>query len=443
MKKVTYEIVKRGRKWFEGVVPGKGWKAKIEINDVSKNWQVGETVTFFAEVDFQQNRYGTTVKVYPLPATARKEELLRKFDDLGIKMVENARNGEFFNNIKKEFFRIEKELLSLAVSEEEKAEIEEKSRKYWVQAKEIIDRRYIDRTLKKATMYAEKGLGRQLKQALSEMKTKVDLGACAEYRDDLKRIVEVKEKELLEIYTERKVKFFTEKILQSDLKSLAYWVSEIKAEEMLTETGKLFKEASQKAVVLLSELCKLNDTVEFYKKLDYAYELVNLGVIERSEIDEKVERFTEKLKLEESEKELRDEISRHIFNKQYSEVSQKEQHVVDAVLICLRKKGLTEKLNGYTILPENIALSLIHFREELKEKGLIIVALDRREIETETMRKAGIQEEVIESTILRAIEAGEILSLVAEALPKQKKFVWFIPKGLDISEYLQKEVVNG
>ncbi|MDK2794420.1 MAG: hypothetical protein PWP75_1049 [Caldanaerobacter sp.] len=65
MKKLTYKIVKKGRKWFEGKTE-KGYKAKIEINEVSKNWEVDKTYTFGGRIEVEEFRGHKKWKVYPV-----------------------------------------------------------------------------------------------------------------------------------------------------------------------------------------------------------------------------------------------------------------------------------------------------------------------------------------------------------------------------------------
>lgn len=74
MKQVTYKIVKKGRKWFEAVVPGKGYKAQIEINPASEHFKEGEEITFNAGVVMESSKYGTSVKIYPVTEKEVKDK---------------------------------------------------------------------------------------------------------------------------------------------------------------------------------------------------------------------------------------------------------------------------------------------------------------------------------------------------------------------------------
>jgi len=72
LKNVTYKILKIGRKWIEAVEPGKIYKNKIEKNDVTKDFKVGEIYTFNAEVKWEHTKYGSSVTVYPVSDEAKK-----------------------------------------------------------------------------------------------------------------------------------------------------------------------------------------------------------------------------------------------------------------------------------------------------------------------------------------------------------------------------------
>ena len=68
LKNEKIEITKRGRKWLKGKRFGKNYEIKIEINDVSRDWQAGQTVEFPAHVEVEQSKYGITTTSYPLTA---------------------------------------------------------------------------------------------------------------------------------------------------------------------------------------------------------------------------------------------------------------------------------------------------------------------------------------------------------------------------------------
>lgn len=66
LRTVTYKIVKKGRKWFEGVSPGRGFRAQIEINAASQNFKVGETHTFTATSERKNSMGGPVTQLFPV-----------------------------------------------------------------------------------------------------------------------------------------------------------------------------------------------------------------------------------------------------------------------------------------------------------------------------------------------------------------------------------------
>lgn len=66
LRTVTYKIVKKGRKWFEGVNPGRGFRAQIEINAASQNFKIGETRTFTATLERKQGIGGPVTQLFPV-----------------------------------------------------------------------------------------------------------------------------------------------------------------------------------------------------------------------------------------------------------------------------------------------------------------------------------------------------------------------------------------
>lgn len=66
LRTVTYRIVKKGRKWFEGVSPGRGFKAQIEINAASSGFKIGETRTFTATSEKKNGMGGVVTQLFPV-----------------------------------------------------------------------------------------------------------------------------------------------------------------------------------------------------------------------------------------------------------------------------------------------------------------------------------------------------------------------------------------
>lgn len=68
-----YQITKVGRKWYEAVtVDEKHYKAQIEINEVSKGWQVDQIVEF--EGKFERKTSGRFTKTYVYPCTFEQKQ---------------------------------------------------------------------------------------------------------------------------------------------------------------------------------------------------------------------------------------------------------------------------------------------------------------------------------------------------------------------------------
>ncbi len=119
IKNVTYQITKKGRKWYEGIVPEKNWKAKILINEFSEGWSVGETITFPARVDVERCRYGTKVKVYPCSEEELKKERIEKktqlLNQLKEEIKRNVESGWYPTNKATKCVHIATELEELGI----------------------------------------------------------------------------------------------------------------------------------------------------------------------------------------------------------------------------------------------------------------------------------------------------------------------------------------
>jgi len=66
-------ITKRGRKWFEATREGKTYPVKVEINETSTGWEVGQTYPTPANIDVNSSRYGATTTIYPLSDNQERE----------------------------------------------------------------------------------------------------------------------------------------------------------------------------------------------------------------------------------------------------------------------------------------------------------------------------------------------------------------------------------
>lgn len=80
-REVTYTINSVGRKWLKGRAPGKNYDVQIEINDRSRGWKPGDTVTFHARSEYKSSRFGSTTSVFPL--TDEQEKAARVASKIG------------------------------------------------------------------------------------------------------------------------------------------------------------------------------------------------------------------------------------------------------------------------------------------------------------------------------------------------------------------------
>lgn len=73
LQTLSYKIIKIGRKWIEARESNRGYGAKIIINDVSKDWNIGETRTFDGILKFETTKYGTSVTITPVSEIDKKQ----------------------------------------------------------------------------------------------------------------------------------------------------------------------------------------------------------------------------------------------------------------------------------------------------------------------------------------------------------------------------------
>lgn len=114
-KEVTYTVETIGRKWIQGKSP-EGYKGSIEINDVSKAFEIGKTYTFKAKKEFESSGGFTKVFIYPLTTEGVEKEtregVEKKIKKWTSYVVDAANNGRIYT-------RGIEELRSLNVSEPE------------------------------------------------------------------------------------------------------------------------------------------------------------------------------------------------------------------------------------------------------------------------------------------------------------------------------------
>lgn len=80
IKKLQFKITKKGRKWFEGTNDIYTRGVQIEINEHSQHWNVGDIVEFMGRIEKESNRFGTTIKIYPLSEKEALNESLKQLE---------------------------------------------------------------------------------------------------------------------------------------------------------------------------------------------------------------------------------------------------------------------------------------------------------------------------------------------------------------------------
>jgi hypothetical protein len=95
MKTVTYKITAKGRVWFKGKLSiSTGKEHQIEINNESKDFQIGQTYTFTARVKTESTKYGSTTKVFP--ATESEQDISEIVRWLGYVEAHAATEGYLY-----------------------------------------------------------------------------------------------------------------------------------------------------------------------------------------------------------------------------------------------------------------------------------------------------------------------------------------------------------
>lgn len=67
--RVTAIIISKGRLYFKAKYPDKNWTFQIIINDISKNYEIGESITFLATKEVDSSQYGIKTKYTPFNET--------------------------------------------------------------------------------------------------------------------------------------------------------------------------------------------------------------------------------------------------------------------------------------------------------------------------------------------------------------------------------------
>ncbi len=189
-RKLRYEILKKGRKWFEGKVPDKGWRAKIEINEISKDWEIGKVVEFYGKLDVQSSKYGTKVFVYPVSIQevekAMVEEKKRKYREL---------RGELESYVDKDWYPSKKaeELLKLA----EELNRKEETQKFIEMLRNSVAH---TKALKKYNQVLDRALNLRERDKVSYFDELMEkMKSLANQYEDIKKDFEKREERLMEI----------------------------------------------------------------------------------------------------------------------------------------------------------------------------------------------------------------------------------------------------
>jgi len=162
-----FEVKSKGRKWFKISFPGKDYVFNMEINDLTKDYKVGDNIFINAAKETVSNKYGSKTTFFPISAADKDEiraegkikkeayqkEKNRKEIDRYMGFIRNARDeGYFYKNgyekIKAlgamEDPEIKKEIDSIiiAVTEIKKAE---KIKQYMGYLKESAEKGYLNK----------------------------------------------------------------------------------------------------------------------------------------------------------------------------------------------------------------------------------------------------------------------------------------------------------
>lgn len=97
----TYKVCKIGRKWIEGIEVKKGYKAQIEINEISKEWTVNQVVEFEGRIERKSCGRFTKTYIYPCPKEDYEEYRNNTEVEKWLGFVENEVNYVYKNGIEK------------------------------------------------------------------------------------------------------------------------------------------------------------------------------------------------------------------------------------------------------------------------------------------------------------------------------------------------------
>ena len=409
MEVVRYRILKKGRKWFEGEVPEKGWKAKILINPASENFEVGEVVSFPAEVKIEKNRFGTKVEVYPKTWEEYKEEVKKQIEKhVAEGFTKRARRllDELPENIKKDLEDIVKKA-------EEKKEVEQTLRR-------------INTLLQYEEANAKRG--------------QLNFGKYKEELENLAKKVG-KEEEVSKKYEEF-TKVWEESLLQKlearlkETPSFGKLLSITEYHLPLLERGSEASEKGKEMVrkkgeELVKNLTSLSPKA-FYQELNSAERLVELGILDKNlvvGVREKVEEAWDSQNYE-----LMNEISEKLFGKPYEKLGE-DRFFVKGIMSHLRRLGKLQPGEDLKVLIGEETRKLKHFKDSIKAK---VIPLDIYKVAkcSEVRRRGTLYSEVGLTDRGTVLARRKLASVVGEGT-----FVWLVPKHINLLP-LMKEGEN-
>ena len=213
-----YKILKKGRKWFQAEKTEGGYKAQIEINELSKNWEVGKEVEFEGKFDKQVSYGHTKVFIYPCTSEEKQEiieEAKREKEQQEIERwlgyVENKTDRVYYNGVEKlnkmNLNKEQKKRLDKAV---EVATINQASSK-------IFDHvYYIKKSISENNRWYQNGEDTILKNIETLEKYNVDTAEFKETLKNLRKLYETSEQEQIKLDLERYFEISDLSIMKGD-----------------------------------------------------------------------------------------------------------------------------------------------------------------------------------------------------------------------------------
>lgn len=238
IKKVNYKIIKKGRKWFKGENE-KGYVNNIEINEVSKNFEIGEKYNFWARIEKEVTKFGTKIKIFPVSEKEIKEsENNKKIEKIIEQIEKNLRYIE--DNYGWWYSKGENKILEL-IKELEKLEQEERVEEYKNKLLEL-KRNYYNNIITLKIEEAYQNISElnfndykynKLKELIKKSENIISKEMYRKYKTILENILEKKKEQDEKIYISRK-KEKQQKLLEKlieDIDNNLYFSSQELSEE--------------------------------------------------------------------------------------------------------------------------------------------------------------------------------------------------------------------